>query len=316
MVNVREIESYKEFGKVLAIDNGTVEVYVTVDVGPRIIRYGFVGGQNIMQDDRPLLGGRSDGDFEKFFGQGKAWENLGGHRIWLSPEYYPATYYPDTDPVQYEIDRGEHRITAYFYPPVEKENGVFKELVVSITDEKPNAVIVSMRVTNVGDKPLRFAIWGLTVCAQGGTEIIPMNTDDTGLLSNRTIVAWPYTDMGDPRVRWYNKYVTLQQDPRAEKPFKLGFDLKGGRVFYLLNGEVFSKYHMTHHPDSAYPDNGCSFETYTNPNFIEIESLSPLSDVAPGSRSELTELWMLQKSPVENPDLSGDDAIDTYLNQL
>ncbi|MBQ1965952.1 MAG: hypothetical protein II348_04675, partial [Clostridia bacterium] len=72
MINVREIESYKDFGKVIAVDNGTVEAYVTVDVGPRIIRYGFIGGQNLMQDDRKLLGSMTDEKYEDFYGEGKA----------------------------------------------------------------------------------------------------------------------------------------------------------------------------------------------------------------------------------------------------
>ena len=315
MVNIREIENYKDFGRVVAMDNGVIEAYVTVDVGPRIIRFGFIDGQNFMQDDRAALGGVGEGDkvFEDYFGEGKKWENLGGHRIWLSPESYPETYYPDQDPVEYRAEPDGK--TVSFFAPFERENSIFKEMLVTLPDDE-NALLVTMRATNIGDKPLRFAIWGLTVAAKGGTEIIPMNTDDTGLLSNRTIMAWPYTNMGDPRLSWKNKYALLRQDPDAATPFKLGFDLKSGKVHYLLNGEVFTKYHMTHHPDAVYPDNGCSFETYTNPNFIEIESLSPLCDVAPGSRSELTELWMIQKSPVENPDLSTDEAIDSFLSKL
>ncbi len=313
-MNIREIENYKEFGKVVVLENKVIEAYVTVDVGPRIIRFGFIGGQNLMQDDRTLLGSLTDKKFEDYFGEGKAWENLGGHRIWLSPESYPETYYPDLDPVEYRIEPDGK--TVSFYPPFETENSVFKELVLTLPEEEEATMLVTMRTTNVGLKPLRFSLWGLTVSAQNGTAIIPMNTDDTGLLSNRTIVAWPYTNLGDARVKWMNKYVTLRQDPNGDGPFKLGFDLKGGKVHYLLNDEVFTKYHMTHHPDATYPDNGCSFEIYTNPNFIEIESLSPLCDVAPGSRSELTELWKLQKSPVEHPDLSSDESIDSFLAQL
>ena len=149
-----------------------------------------------------------------------------------------------------------------------------KELEIILTENEPT-IAVTMRAVNVGDQPKRFALWGLTVCAQSGPEIIPMNTDDTKLLSNRTIEVWPYTDLSDKRVKWFNRYVTLAQDPAATKPFKLGFDLKEGTVHYLLNGEVFTKSFPTYHP-AVYPDHNCSFETYTNNNFIEIESLGEL----------------------------------------
>lgn len=309
MINVREIPSYKDYGRVLALTNGIVEAYVTLDVGPRIIRFGYVGGQNFMRDDRAALGSLTDEKFEEFFGKGKAWENLGGHRIWLSPESYPESYYPDLDPVEY-VAEGD---TVTFYPPEETENGVAKELEIILTENEPT-IAVTMRAVNVGDQPKRFALWGLTVCAQSGTEIIPMNTDDTKLLSNRTIEVWPYTDLSDKRVKWFNRYVTLAQDPAATKPFKLGFDLKEGTVHYLLNGEVFTKSFPTYHP-AVYPDHNCSFETYTNKDFIEIESLAPLCDLAPGGMSELTEVWTLSKAPAKT-DLSTEEGINALLASL
>ena len=310
MINIRKIDSYKDYGAVLAISNGIVEAYVTLSVGPRIIRFGFVDGQNFMRDDRKALGSLTDEKFEEFFGKGKAWENLGGHRIWLSPESYPESYYPDLDPVEYEAEED----TVTFYPPEETENGVAKELEIIMAEDEPT-MAVTMRAVNIADKPKRFALWGLTVSAQGGTEIIPMNTDDTKLLSNRTIEVWPYTNLGDKRVKWFDKYVTVTQDPTAERPFKLGFDLKEGTVHYLLNGEVFTKYWPTYHPDAVYPDHNCSFETYTNSEFIEIESLSPLSDVAPGGMSELTEVWTLKKV-ADTPDLTTEEAIDKFIESI
>ena len=49
-VTYREM-TYKTFGRVLAIENGVIELYVTLDVGPRIIRYSTVGGANVMHED-------------------------------------------------------------------------------------------------------------------------------------------------------------------------------------------------------------------------------------------------------------------------
>lgn len=307
MVKIQELASYKSYGRVLSLSNGIIEAYVTLDIGPRIIRFGFVNGQNFMRDDRAALGSLTDETFEAYFGAGKAWENLGGHRIWLSPESYPETYYPDLDPVEYTVDGN----IITFGPPEERENGIQKYLQI-ILPEEDSSIAVSMSAMNTGNKPQRFALWGLTVCAQGGTEIIPMNTDDTGLLSNRTIEVWPYTNMADPRVKWFDKYVTLIQDPTADRPFKLGFDLKHGEVHYLLKDELFTKSFDTYHPNAVYPDHNCSFETYTNKEFIEIESLSPLCDVIPGGMLELTEVWSLTK--VSAADTTTEEGIEKLLN--
>ena len=58
MVKVTEIESYKEYGKCVSSSNGVIEAYVTVDVGPRIIQFGYKDGQNFMNDNRTDLGAK------------------------------------------------------------------------------------------------------------------------------------------------------------------------------------------------------------------------------------------------------------------
>ena len=122
MINSEVFESYKDYGKCLRITNGVIEAFITLDLGPRIIRFGFVGGQNIMCDARKEFNPKSDKVYTDFFGNGKKWENFGGHRIWLSPESYPETYTPDDKPVDYEITQNG----AIFTAKKDIENGVQK----------------------------------------------------------------------------------------------------------------------------------------------------------------------------------------------
>lgn len=310
MINKTEISSFMDYGKVVCISNGIIEAYVTVDVGPRIIRFGYVDSQNFMRADRKALGVDTTPEYEEYFGKGTFFENLGGHRIWLSPESYPETYAPGNTPVNFELTENG----AIFTPDPELANGVQKQLEIKMS-EGTAEMFVSMRVTNIGEETKRFAIWGLTVSTVNGTEIIPMNTNDTGLLANRIIGVWPYTDMSDDRIYWGKKYVTLTQKTEDRSPIKLGFDLNGGKVYYVLNDEVFCKTYETLHPDATYPDGGCSFETYTNNNFIEIESLGELKDVAKGETSELTECWTLCKKPCD-VDFRNDASIDAFLKEI
>ena len=60
MITKTVLESYKQYGRVLCVSNEIAEAYVTLDVGPRIIRFGFVGGQNILRDDRDNHTDRTD----------------------------------------------------------------------------------------------------------------------------------------------------------------------------------------------------------------------------------------------------------------
>ena len=305
-----EISNYKDYGKVLTISNGIIEAFVTIDMGPRIIRFGYIGGQNIMCDNRSVLAPKDDREFQDFFGKNKKWEILGGHRIWTSPESYPHSYYPDLDPVKYEItDNG-----VVFTPNAEIENGMQKQLVVKMNPDTAD-MYVTMNVTNIAPNPQEFSIWGLTVSAKHGTLIIPMNTNDTGLLANRNISVWPYTNLADSRVHFGKKYVTLRQDINVEQSFKLGFDLNDAKAYYCLGEDVFEKSYPTYHNLEKYPDNNCSFETYTNAGFIEVESLSPLKQVNTDETVSLTEHWTLHKKPCD-VDFASDNSIEEMLNKL
>ena len=263
-----------------------------------------------MCSNRKAFGPKEDKEFTDYFGEGKRWENLGGHRIWISPESYPETYAPDLEPVNYELTE----YGAVFTPAPEKENGVAKTLEIKMDPDDAN-MQVTMRVKNISDGDKTFAVWGLSVSEKDGTLIIPMNTNDTGLLANRIISVWPYTDMSNDRIYWGNRYVTLRQDGKYEQPIKLGFDLNCGTVYYCLNDDIFRKSYDTNHPDGTYPDGGCSFETYTNENMIEVESLSELKTVKPNEVSELTESWSLYKKPCE-VDFRNDESIDRMLEKI
>ena len=305
-----EIKNYLNYGNVVAISNGVIEAYVTIDVGPRIIRYGFVGGQNLMCDNRDAAAPKDDQEFQNFFGDSKKWEILGGHRIWISPENYPNSYYPDLDPVKYEITKDG----AIFTPNAEIQNGVQKQLEIKMDPDDTN-MYVTMRVTNIAEKPQEFSIWGLTVSATGGTLIIPMNDNDTGLLANRNISVWPYTNLADNRLHFGNHYVTLRQDTNANQALKLGFDLNQAETYYCLGNDIFRKKYETHHKTEKYPDNNCSFETYTCDNFLEIESLSPLRKVKPQETVSLTEHWSLHQKPCD-VEYNNDKSIDNLLVKL
>ena len=308
MINVKELDSYKDYGRALEIENGTICAMVTLDVGPRIIFFGFSGGQNILCDNRKLLGSRSDSKYEEFFGKGKKWENLGGHRIWAAPEEWPLTYAPGDLPVSYEITESG----AIFTSDSDKSAGFKKTLEIKMDNDDAN-MQVHMFLKNISDTVRECGIWAITVSTTGGTLVVPMNNDNTGLLPNRVISVWPYTDMDDPRFTISNKYAVVKNTDKAE-PMKLGFDAKRGSSFYFVNGEVFRKEFDTFHGEKPYFDNGCSFETYNCQKFIEIETLGPAEMLAPGKEIKHIENWSLQR--LTNPDLSSDEAIDRTLELL
>ena len=93
------INSYENYGRCVKISNGTVEAYVTIDVGPRVIRYAFVGGENVLFNDIARRSKRMGPDYDNYYYKGAAWYLYGGHRLWITPESAPETYYPDNEEV-------------------------------------------------------------------------------------------------------------------------------------------------------------------------------------------------------------------------
>ncbi len=310
MVNVSIIESYKKYGKCVCISNGVIEAYVTVDLGPRIIRFGFVGQQNILNDHREKFSPLTDEKYEALFGKGKAWESMGGHRVWVTPESYPETYTPDDKPVTYSVNDDSVVFTSVEEPEV----GKAKTLTVKMAPEAAE-MTVKMNVKNISGAKREFSVWAISVCEAGGNLIIPMNTNDTGLLHNRSISAWPYTDLSDKRIRFGAKYAVIKQDVNSTTPLKIGFDLNKGVVHYVLGDDVFTKRYNAKHGELPYPDGNCSFETYTDNVMIEVETLSAIKAVENGDCHEYTEYWSLDKKPCE-VDFNSDASIDEMLSKM
>ena len=262
------------------VSNGEVELIVTGDVGPRIIRFGFVGGQNVFKEFTEQLGKSGEGKFQL----------RGGDRVWKAPEDAVATWVPDNVPVEIQVTSSG----LIAREPVEPLTGLQKEIEVSMAASGAT-VTVSHRITNHSLFPLEFAPWALSMMAQGGVAVSsfpPRGRHPINLEATNPLVMWAYTNLADPRWQFTKKYLILRQDANNSEAQKLGLFNTDTWAAYLLHNEAFIKRTRA---DAAktYPDFGCSFETFTNNEFLELETLGPLTKVAPGKTVEQVEHWGL-----------------------
>lgn len=292
-VVVKEIE-YKNFGRCLELSNGIVKAIATIDIGPRIINYSFINGDNIMFEDLDRVFFRSGPEFEKF--GGGTWYSYGGHRLWFSPEGMPKSYYPDNNPVAYE--KIENGICLKSEP--QKWNQYVYEIDV-VLDPDSTKLSLTHKITNLAAWPVELALWPITVLSAGGKEIIPQPQKDTGLLGNRLLALWPYTKMTDARVHWGDKYITLTQDSQNTDSFKFGINSEHGFAMYFNHGDMFLK-QFTPIEEGNYPDGGMNFETYTNALFLEMETLSETVKLAPDATASHCEYWSLHKEEFPSED--------------
>jgi hypothetical protein len=107
--------------------------------------------------------------------------------------------------------------------------------------------------------------------------------------------------------------MILRQDPQVASPQKLGHFNPHTWSAYLLGSDLFLKRHEAD-PARAYPDLGCSFETFTNDQVLEQETLGPLARLPYGATLEHIETWTLHRD-IHITDWS-DEALDEVLLPL
>ena len=262
------------------IANNNIKLTVTADVGPHIIFFGFTDGPNelaILPDDA----GHTGGDEFKFYG---------GHRLWHAPEDMPRSYAPDNNAVQIEEFKDFLRVTA----PIEETTMIQKQIDLAMSEDQPH-VRLSHRLINRGLWTVELAPWALTMCAPGGTGIAPLpagGKHDTKLIPATSLSLWAYTKMNDPRWTWGERVIMLRQDTQNDSPQKAGLYAEDGWIACANYNHLLLKT-IDAGQDGPYPDPGCNVELFANGEFLEIETLGPLTQLEPGQSVELVEDWYL-----------------------
>jgi len=287
--------TYEGWPNCIRLSNDQIELIITTDIGPRIVRFGYIDGQNLLcvfPEDK----GKTGGDDFRYYG---------GHRLWHSPEATPRSYAPDNFPVNYSWD-GK---TLKLIQDIEKSTGIIKEI--EITLEADNRVTILHRLINQNLWDIELAPWAITAFAPGGCAILPQEPyiDPANyMLPSRPLVLWHYTQMDDPRWIWGKKYIQLKYDFGRMSEQKLGLLNKQKWCAYQLKGELFIKT-FDYDPRAVYPDYGCNNEVWVDGTFIELESLGPFAKIPSQRMVEHTEQWMLTKADVDETEESIDSNV-------
>jgi hypothetical protein len=277
-----ETVEYRGWKRNVRLANGEIELLVTAEVGPRIIRLGFIGEKNLLAEIEGQLGRSGE----------KQWMMRGGHRLWIAPEEAPKTYELDNDPLQVEPIPGGVRTLQEPGPLTQ----VQKKMEITLS-RKSNDIRIVHTLTNRGRRSVELAPWALTVMRAGGTAVIPLprKIPHPELLTpNQQWSIWSYTDLGDPRWTMGRRYVLFRQDPHRG-PAKLGIAHREGWVAYQLESYLFVK-RFTWKSGATYPDGGVNFETFSDQTCLELETLGPRTKLAPGRSVTHTESWSLFKN--------------------
>lgn len=249
---------------------------------PRIVRFSSKGGRNLFADiARSPISTR----FGNFFFRG-------GHRLWHSPESMPRTYMPDNEGATLqETENG-----VCIRQPAEPWTHIAKSLEIRLDPTGPRLAL-RHELRNEGAWTVELAPWAITQFRMGGTAILPQpeaTVDPEGLLSNRRLMFWPYSRVQDPRLQLGDDFILLKAQA-ALPPCKIGYFNPHGWMGYWLDDMLFVKRYGAQ-PEASFPDNGCNAEIYCNDQFVELESLGPLTRLLPGRAVAHEETWELHRN--------------------
>jgi hypothetical protein len=280
--------SYHGWEDAYRISNGTVDLVVLADVGPRVISYSFTGGENIFHEAPEHAGLTGGTEFRLY----------GGHRLWVWPEV-DRTYFPDNSAVA--VSQANNNKVVRFIAPVEGAapgSNLQKELEIRL-DEVGSRVTVSHRIINRDSRPTELAPWAPTMMRAGGRAILPLPPraamDKDHFQSVGPLTLWSFTDFADSRWVLGTEYIQLRQQSNSTGRFQeqmTGVFNPAGWGAYFVDGTLFVK-RTPVTPAAQYPDFGCNFEVFTNPEFLELESLGPKVQLAPGESTVHKEIWTL-----------------------
>ncbi len=278
--------------------NDSLELLVARSAGPRIISLKLTQGQNLFAELPNFEIPCPDSGVLKLWG---------GHRLWYAPEVPALTYLPDHAPVT--ISKLKHGLKVT--QPIEAKSGIEKSMQITLPDQTAK-VIVDHTLRNTGLWAVELAPWAITQIKPGGIAILPQNTAPSGVLPNRRLTLWPYTDMKSPYIQWGNRYIFVQANLPEGDSLKVGFPNPHNWLGYWLDQTLFVK-QATYQAEADYFDFGSSTEFYARPEFVELETLGPRTMLAPGESVTHRETWRLYPNVKLEPN---EDAVQKLVKEL
>jgi hypothetical protein len=259
------------------LENDSLRLEYLTTAGPRIVRLILPGRLN-------LLAELPDAALETSLG---TYNFRGGHRLWCAPESLPGTYRPDNDGLKVEEFQEGVRLIG----KVDPVSGIVKMIEIQISPDRAK-VTLEHELRNTGFRPVNLAPWTLTMLRLGGTAILPQSfgiVDACGMLPNRNLALWPYTQINDIRLLFDDDFILINAGASLAHA-KIGYYNPFGWLAYWLEGVLFRKT-FDINLNATYTDTGCNAEIYVDNNVIELETLGPLGRLEPGKSFFHTETW-------------------------
>ncbi len=280
-----EVVDYHGWHGAYRMSNGTVELVVVPQIG-RIMRYGAIGGPNVLWENPDLGGSVPDP------GKPNAdWINYGGDKLWNAPQ---EKWGWPPDPV---LDRGACAVTRLpggrlrLSGPDSAKSGLRFQREITLA-ERGTGVTLRNTLTNTGKETVNWAIWEVAQIDDPAAVSLPRSRTGRFKPGYR---LFPTYALLPGMLTIDGSVVTLRRD--AKQAAKIGSDAPDGWIKGRLAGQEFTL-SATQEPGKHYADDGCSQEIFVSGDptkYAEMEMLGPLTDIRPGGSASFVTRWSLRR---------------------
>jgi hypothetical protein len=262
--------------------------------------FGFKGGKNILWNN-PLFFGKTLPEGKPLIENSEIiWANFGGDKIWPTQEDQWQEINGRSWPADHWFDGGVHtaeqlehgiRITSsvseYCGARCNREivlAGDGAELTINQSIEKVK------QADNLAVEPIYYTIWNITQICPPQMALFNLNPNSS--LPDHYIFMKPNTVENFSVEEGIGILV-----PDKSKKQKAGAD-SDFWLAAIVDDTVIGEFFRLQ-PDATYPDGGMSVEVYTEPDYTELEILSPLRQLIIGESMHFTIRWRLHQLPTE-----------------
>lgn len=285
--NITEI-NYKNYNRCLRITNNLIEVIVFIEDTIRIVKYGYVNGNNQFEDS--LI----DEDSKKI---------IGGHSFSYVPQIDKNVDFIDNQGITYETIANGVR----FIQNIEKWTQI-RRVIEIIFEENSSKITVIHKILSLNAFDINIAICSNTIVRNGGIEVIPFGHGSKRDVPNKSLIFWPYSNLKDSRVYLGDKYVAMKVNENIYDRFRMGINTDLKYLLYYNNNEMFIKEFSVIEGDYEYPNMGCRYESMITPNYLEMKVNSPIYSLSTNNYITHTEVWDIYR------DINL-DFIDKFIDQ-
>ena len=236
------------------------ELIIGISAGPRILSFTYNKGKNILYEDNT---GFSVGE----------WLMYGGHRFTIAPET-DDSYYPDNDSCEVKFEDSRLHVFAK-----KRFNGLLLSMFIS--ESLQGGFYIDHVLLNNGSFNWQGALWAITC--------VPRSHALIGLCETKEVNFWPGTDASKWR-QANNRMMVADGNFRG----KAGWYSAAPRLKAISQqGEFTISSPVISNPELCV-DNNSNTEIFVCADWAELETLSEMVVITPGSSVVHRQHWQFK----------------------